>query len=76
MLFEAARLGLSAYGIELPSQLEIFSRYASAQAVFLNDTAEEPEQKYELLDALGLQQERLELSFSFHKLMLYRKRGI
>ncbi len=62
------------WGVELPSQLELFSRYAHPQAIFLNETAQEPEQKHELLDALGLQQEKIILSASFHNLMLYRKK--
>ncbi len=62
------------WGIELPSQLEIFSRYAAPGAIFLNETAAEPEKHQELLDALGLQQERLGVSNRYNsELMLYRK---
>lgn len=69
------------WGVELPSQLEIFSRYAHPDALFLNETAEEPEKHQELLDALRLKQEPL--GVSSHRracsgttagLMVYRRR--
>ncbi len=70
-----------AWGIELPSQLEIFSRYAASDALFLNETAAEPEKHEELLTRLGLEQEILEVWSPQNKsklqttsgLMLYRK---
>lgn len=72
------------WGIELPSQLEIFSRYASADAVFLNETAAEPEKHEELLEKLGLQQESLGITICHYRshikatdgLMVYRKKKI
>jgi hypothetical protein len=59
----------------------MFSRYASPKAVFLNETAYEPQMHLELLDALGLQQRAVGVS-SHHRvcsgttsgLMLYTKR--
>ncbi len=71
------------WGVELPSQLEIFSRYAAPSAVFLNETAAESEKHQELLERLGLQQEALGVSSHYRScsgttagLMLYRKRSI
>ena len=70
------------WGVEFPSQLEIFSRYAAPGAVFLNETAAEPEKHEDLLEALGLQQKSLGVSLYRYRssvkttsgLMLYRKK--